>query len=114
MENPETTELAFNDIDPEILADLLDFIYKDSINDLGSKAEKVLVEAIKVCCIFKFCVNQRLTSILFQFGLSRLILLCEKTLLENATVPNALQTMVLAKECKAENLIKSIANFIRM
>lgn len=48
LENLNINELKLNDIDPEMLADILDFIYKNRIEKFEEKIEKLLVESEKV------------------------------------------------------------------
>lgn len=74
-----------NDVEPDVMADMLRFIYTDKAPNLETMAAELLAAADK-------------------YALERLKVMCEEALCNNLTVENVSEILILADRHSAEQL----------
>ncbi len=89
----QRNEVVISDTDPDVLEQLLQFVYTDRCEELTSMAGSLLTEADK-------------------YNLPRLKAACEEAMCENIDVPNAAGVLVLAYLHEAKNLQAVAVDFV--
>lgn len=77
--------IEVNDVEPDVMADMLRFIYTDKAPNLETMAAELLAAADK-------------------YALERLKVMCEEALCNNLTVENVSEILILADRHSAEQL----------
>ena len=93
MRENREKRVVIDDISPEAVAGLLDFIYTDSVPNIYSMAPELLSAAHK-------------------YNMPRLMLLCEETMVSNLKIDNAAQCYQLADLYDTKHLLSAVKKFI--
>jgi len=93
MRETKSNRIEVNDVEPDVMADMLRFIYTDKAPNLETMAAELLAAADK-------------------YALERLKVMCEEALCNNLTVENVSEILILADRHSAEQLKAQAIEYI--
>ncbi|XP_015112429.1 speckle-type POZ protein A [Diachasma alloeum] len=93
LKENQTNEIKIEEIRPEVVRKMLQFIYTDRIDNFEDIVRDLLVAADR-------------------YSLDGLTALCERVLCEQVTVSNAVATLILAESYNSANVKRHVARFI--
>ncbi len=116
FQNDTRDTFIIKDFSYEILLDLISYMYTGRVENLKKNAKKLVFAAERVrffseylISIFIFLFPKN-----FQYGMERLVRICEKSLFENLTCENCLDTLILADKQNLKELCEESLIFAKL